>query len=63
MIPATPDIESKLKKLRPGQIVTARGYLVDIRNADGFHWNTSLSRTDTGDGACEVFWVESLATD
>jgi hypothetical protein len=63
MIPATPDIESKLRKLRPGQVVTASGYLVDIRGANGFTWSTSLSRTDTGDGACEVFWVEHIETD
>ena len=63
MIPATPSIEAKLRKLRPGQVVTASGYLVDIRGADGFTWSTSLSRTDTGDGACEVFWVERLETD
>ena len=63
MIPATVDIESKLKRLRPGQIVTARGYLVDVRGPGGFTWNTSLSRTDTGNGACELFWVETLETD
>src|SRR5208282_5361167 len=63
MIPATEAIDAKLRHLRPGQVVTASGYLVDIRNASGFVWNTSLSRTDTGDGACEVFWVESLSTD
>jgi hypothetical protein len=63
MIPATGDIEAKLRKLRPGQVVTASGYLVDIRGANGFTWSTSLSRTDTGDGACEVFWVERLETD
>jgi hypothetical protein len=63
MIPATPDIEARLKRLRPGQLVTASGYLVDVRSASGFRWNTSLSRTDTGDGACEVFWVERLAAD
>jgi hypothetical protein len=60
MIPASADIESRLKKLRPGQIVTARGYLVDVRGPGGFSWNTSLSRTDTGNGACELFWVEGL---
>ncbi len=63
MIPATPAIESKLKRLRPGQVVTARGYLVDVRSASGFVWNTSLTRHFVGDGACEVFWVEALETD
>lgn len=60
MIPATPDIEARLKRLRPGQLVTASGYLVDVSSASGFRWKTSLSRTDTGEGACEVFWVERL---
>jgi hypothetical protein len=63
MIPANKEIEAKLSKLRPGQLVSASGYLVDIRGASGFTWNTSLSRTDTGEGACEVFWVERLKTD
>jgi len=63
IIPADAGIESRLKKLRPGQIVTASGYLVDVRGPEGFAWNTSLSRTDTGDGACELFWVEALDAD
>jgi hypothetical protein len=63
VIPADKDVESRLKKLRPGQIVTAKGYLVDVRGPAGFAWNTSLSRTDTGDGACEIFWVEALDAD
>ncbi len=63
MIPATTDLEAKLKRLRPGQIVTASGYLVDVRGPGGFAWNTSLSRTDTGSGACELFWVEALVAE
>ena len=63
MIPADADVESRLRKLRPGQLVSARGYLVGVRAPGGFAWNTSLSRTDTGDGACELFWVESLVVE
>jgi len=63
MIPATRDIEGRLKRLRPGQVVTVGGYLVDVRGPGGFAWNTSLSREDTGNGACEIVWVESLAVD
>jgi hypothetical protein len=63
VIPADASVESRLKKLRPGQIVTASGYLVDVRGPHGFAWNTSLSRTDIGDGACELFWVETLDAD
>ena len=37
-----------------------RGYLVNVGGPDGFSWNTSLRRDDTGNGACEVFYVESV---
>jgi hypothetical protein len=60
LIPASAALEARLRKLRPGQIVTIGGYLVDVRGPGGFVWNTSLTRTDTGDGACEIVWVEAL---
>jgi hypothetical protein len=63
MIPATPEIKKRLDRLRPGQLVTVSGFLVDVRGPNGFVWNTSLSRSDTGDGACEIVWVESLESD
>lgn len=59
-IPATGEIESRLRKLRPGQVVQLAGYLVDVRGNGGFTWNTSLRRDDTGDGACEIMWIEHL---
>lgn len=60
VIPATPAIERAARRLRPGQVVSLSGDLVDVRGADGFSWKTSLTRTDTGDGACELMWVEAL---
>ena len=60
LIPATKDIDHRIRKLRPGQIVTIGGYLVDVRGPGGFVWNTSLTRTDTGGGACEIVWAETL---
>jgi hypothetical protein len=57
-IPADVDVERTLRKLRPGQIVHLSGYLVDVRGPGGFTWNTSLRRDDTGDGACEIMWIE-----
>jgi hypothetical protein len=38
------------------------GFLVDVSGPGGFTWHTSLTRTDTGDGACEIVWVETLET-
>lgn len=60
LVPATKDIDRRIRKLRPGQIATIGGYLIDVRGPGGFIWNTSLTRNDTGDGACEIVWVETL---
>ena len=60
MIPASKAIDRSLKKLRKGDIVSLSGYLVDVDHASGWHWRSSMTRTDTGDGACELVYVESL---
>lgn len=60
MIPANAAVARRLKEIRPGQVVRLRGYLVAISADDGWKWRSSLSRTDTGNGACELVWVESV---
>jgi hypothetical protein len=62
LIPATQEIEYRLKKARPGQIVALSGYLVEITGDDGWRWRSSLTREDTGTGACELIWVEQVGT-
>ena len=63
MIPARKSIERRLKALRPGNIVEMEGYLVDVDHASGWFWRTSMSRTDTGNGACEIVYEESLTVE
>ena len=64
LIAASPAVAAVIRKLRTGQIATLRGYLVNATSPEGGHWNTSLTRTDDGPGACELFYVESaLAED
>ena len=60
VIAASKNVASAVKRLRRGEWVAMRGYLVNVSGSDGFSWNTSLSREDTGNGACEVFYVESI---
>jgi hypothetical protein len=62
-IPADDAVLRRLRKLRPGQVVTLSGYLVDVRGPDGFRWSTSLRRDDTGDGACELMWIRHVTVD
>jgi hypothetical protein len=60
LVPGVPGIEGRLKRLRPGQVVTLRGKLIDVEGPNGYAWRTSLTREDTGNGACELLWVESV---
>jgi hypothetical protein len=53
-------VANTIAKLRPGQIISMSGYLVEVRRPDGWHWRSSLSRDDTGGGACELMWVERI---
>ncbi len=60
MIPADAGVKHELELVREGQIIHIEGFLVDASRADGWHWNTSMTRDDTGAGACELVYVESL---
>ncbi len=60
MVPSTPEVKKQLKRVRKGHLIECTGYLIEINASDGFAWRSSLTREDTGDGACEIVWVESL---
>jgi len=61
LIPADGAVRETLLNTRPGNIVTLSGYLVYASRSDGFTWNSSLTRDDTGAGACELMYVESVS--
>ena len=44
LIPATGYVADRLKLIRPGHIVSLRGYLVEAHRDDGWQWRSSLSR-------------------
>ena len=60
LVPATKGVRRQLAKIRPGQVIELQGLLVDAASDDGWSWNTSLTRDDTGAGACELFWVQHV---
>lgn len=60
LIPATARVRGMLGKVRRGNVVRLRGFLVNVRGPNGYAWNSSLTRDDTGDGACELFYVEAV---
>jgi hypothetical protein len=60
VIPADPSIRLQLERLRTGQVVHLTGELVDGVRDDGRWIHTSLTRSDSGPGACEVMLVEQV---
>ncbi len=60
IIPASPGIERTLKEVKKGQKVKFKGYLVRVDMDSGWHWVSSLTRNDSGNGACEVVLVDDL---
>ena len=60
VIPRNSMIARQLSHLRPGQVVTLSGELVDVVRDDGVWIKTSLVRNDTGAGACEVLLVDEV---
>ncbi len=57
--PGNPDIADVMLSVRKGDVVDLKGYLVRVEGAGGWHWKSSLRRTDTGDHSCELFYVTS----
>ncbi|MDZ7724714.1 MAG: hypothetical protein U5R06_18370 [candidate division KSB1 bacterium] len=60
LIPSNERVKKKLKQIKIGHVVQLKGKLVRIGASDGWSWKSSLSRTDTGAGSCEIIWVETL---
>ncbi len=59
IIPADELVMAKLRNVRRGHVLSLRGYLVMSKN-DQKIWISSMTRADSGNGACELFFVESI---
>lgn len=61
LIAATPAVRDALERVSEGDMIVLSGQLVEVRAEDSWRWRSSLTRTDTGNGACEVIWVQSFS--
>jgi hypothetical protein len=61
VIPATSAVASFCKSLRAGELVHLEGKLVEATGPEINSWRSSLSRTDSGNGACELMLVEDCS--
>jgi hypothetical protein len=57
IIPANNKVLKKLDDIQRGHVVNLKGYLIEARQDDGWKWRSSMSRSDKGNHACEVFYV------
>lgn len=60
LIPANDKVKSIIDDVCKGDIVEFSGFLVRVDAKDGWHWVSSLTRSDTGSNACELVWVEQF---
>ena len=63
MIHANDQILKSLRNVKEGDYIRFEGYLVDAYYKSAKRsgsWTTSLTRTDHGDGACEVFYLTKI---
>lgn len=64
LIPSDDNIEKLIKNIEKDDYVKIEGYLVNVRydgkNGEWYRWNSSTTRNDTGDGACEVIYVTGV---
>ncbi|MFI5315693.1 MAG: hypothetical protein ACHQ6T_08325 [Myxococcota bacterium] len=63
MIPLDPETRDTLLHARRGNLIHLKGWLVEAHAKDGWRWRSSLTRTDTGRGACELVAVEHVELD
>jgi hypothetical protein len=64
IIPANDEVAKQIAHIKKNQFVTLQGYLIYYREEDDngswWDWRSSLSRSDTGDGSCEVMYVMAV---
>jgi hypothetical protein len=65
LIPADPAVARRIRAIRIGDQVRMKGLLVDYTVTDKgreiFTRRTSLTRSDTGNGACEILYVTEIS--
>ena len=62
LIPANKKVKKQIRKIKKGDYIKIKGYLVDIESITDdyeFYWNTSTSLYDTGK-SCEIIYVEEV---
>ncbi|HEX37597.1 MAG TPA: hypothetical protein ENG70_01865 [Candidatus Cloacimonetes bacterium] len=63
LIPANDNILKVLRKIKKGTVIKLWGYLINVEGTykeGNVSWRSSTTQKDTGNGACEVMYVEKV---
>lgn len=60
LIPGSEQVREQLERIGKDDALRFKGFLVEARGNDGWRWRSSLSRDDTGNGACELILVTEV---
>ena len=60
IIPANDNIKDIIDMAKEGQIISLKGYLVNVKIENGREFKSSLTRSDINGGACEVMYVDDI---
>ena len=63
LIPCDSVVKNQIKRIKVGDHIKIKGYLVNVDATKGnntYWWYSSTSREDEGDGACEVIYVTEV---
>lgn len=61
LVPFNDEVADRIRKVREGQIIHLTGSLIRADHKEkGWYWKSSLTRKDTGAGACEIILVKHL---
>ena len=63
IIPASAAVAQTIARAGRGDIISLKGYLVQVSKPDGWHWRSSLTRSDAGSHACELMFVQSAVVE
>lgn len=55
-----PQMQQAIMGARPGDVIAFSGVLAQYSNRQGFYRGTSISRADTGNGACETVFIDDF---
>jgi len=66
IIPATDNVRKAVLFAKKNQKIVLEGFLVNVSGKyknGNISWNSSRTRTDTGNGSCEIMYVTSVKLD